>query len=84
MKVTFLSTTLASRIIGYEQRAAKPGFGYNSTENVNFYYFEGKFSLKQWETGGFSGGSVVRNPLPNAGDTGLIPYQGRPHMSQNN
>ena len=29
---------------------------------------------------GFPGGSVVKNPPANAGDTGLIPYLGRSHM----
>ena len=33
---------------------------------------------------GFSGGSVVKNPPPNAGDTGSIPGLGRPHMLQSN
>ena len=27
--------------------------------------------------GGFPGGLVIRNPLANAGDTGLIPESGR-------
>ena len=30
--------------------------------------------------GGFSGGSVVKNPLANAGDMGLIRGMGRSHM----
>ena len=29
---------------------------------------------------GFLGGSGVKNPLANAGDTGLIPGPGRSHM----
>ena len=29
---------------------------------------------------GFPGGLVVKNPLANAGDTGLIPGPGRSHM----
>ena len=33
---------------------------------------------------GFLGGSVVRNPLANAGDTGLIPDPGRFHMPRSN
>ena len=33
---------------------------------------------------GFSGGSVVKNPPPTAGDTGSIPGLGRPHMLQSN
>ena len=28
------------------------------------------FSVEQWD---FPGGPVVKNPLPNAGNTGLIP-----------
>ena len=31
---------------------------------------------------GFPGGSVVKNPPANAGDTGLIPGPGRSHMLQ--
>ena len=31
---------------------------------------------------GFPGGSVVKNPPANAGDTGLIPIPGRSHMPQ--
>ena len=33
---------------------------------------------------GFPGGSVVKNPPANAGDTGLIPSLGRPHVPQSN
>ena len=44
--------------------------------------------VNNWEnTGylrGFPGGSVVKNPPANAGDTGLIPGQGRSHMPQGN
>ena len=32
----------------------------------------------------FPGGAVVKNPPANTGDTGLIPGQGRSHMSQSN
>ena len=32
----------------------------------------------------FPGGAVVKNPPANAGDTGLIPGLGRPHMPQSN
>ena len=31
---------------------------------------------KLTQKGGFPGGSVIRNPLANAGDTGLIPSPG--------
>ena len=33
---------------------------------------------------GFPGGAVVKNPPANAGDTGLSPGPGRPHMPQSN
>ena len=33
---------------------------------------------------GFPGGSVVKNPPANAGDTGSIPGPGRSHMLQDN
>ena len=33
---------------------------------------------------GFLGGSVVKNPPANAGDTGLIPGLGRSHMPRRN
>ena len=32
--------------------------------------------------GGFAGGTVVKNPPANAGDTGLSPGPGRSHMLQ--
>ena len=32
----------------------------------------------------FSGGTVVKNPPANAGDTGLIPGPGKSHMLQIN
>ena len=35
-----------------------------------------------WED--FPGGSVVKNPPANAGDTGSIPGPGRSHMPQSN
>ena len=34
--------------------------------------------------GGFPGGTVVKNPPANAGDTGLIPGPGRSHMPWSN
>ena len=33
---------------------------------------------------GFSGDSVVKNPLANAGATGLIPDLGRSHVPESN
>ena len=38
---------------------------------------------KEWG-GGFSSGSVVKNPPVNARDTGSIPGPGRSHMSWGN
>ena len=34
--------------------------------------------------GDFPGGTVVKNPLANAGDTGSIPGPGRSHMPRSN
>ena len=36
------------------------------------------------KSGDFPGGTVVKNPLANAGDTGSIPGPGRSHMPQGN
>ena len=36
---------------------------------------------KEW---GFSGGTVVKNPPANAGDTGSSPGPGRSHMPRSN
>ena len=36
------------------------------------------------EREGFPGGTVVKNPPANAGDTGLSPGPGRSHMPQSN
>ena len=35
-------------------------------------------------SGDIPAGAVVKNPPPNAGDTGLIPGPGRSHMPQSN
>ena len=46
-----------------------------------------KDSLRDVQKGNdrdFPGGSVVKNPPANAGDTGSIPDQGRSHMWRNN
>ena len=40
--------------------------------------------VSQKEKGDFPGGTVVKNPPANAGDTGLIPGPGRSHMPQSN
>ena len=36
--------------------------------------------LQSGQSGGFFGGSVVKNPGANVGDTGSIPGPGRSHM----
>ena len=43
-------------------------------------------TLKEWERGrvGFSGGSVVKHPPANEGDTGSVPDPGRFHMPWSN
>ena len=38
------------------------------------------FKLLKWKLLGFPGGAVVKNLPANAGDTGLSPGPGRPHM----
>ena len=40
--------------------------------------------IKNPKQEGFPGGSVVKNPPANAGDTGLIPGPGRSHMPRSN
>ena len=45
---------------------------------------EGRAGRSRNQTQGFPGGSVVKNPLVNAGDMGLIPALGRSHMSWSN
>ena len=40
------------------------------------------FKIKNAFQRGFPGGSVVKNPPDNAGDTGLIPDPGRPREAQ--
>ena len=42
--------------------------------------FQSRYRLKAM---GFSGGSVVKNPPANAGDTGLIPESGRSPGEEN-
>ena len=39
------------------------------------------FNKHFWD---FPGGPVVKNPPANAGDTGLVPDPGRPHMPWSN
>ena len=41
-----------------------------------------KATLYQKQLKGFPGGSVVKNPAANAGDTGSVPDPGRYHMVQ--
>ena len=40
--------------------------------------------FKELKFKGFPGGSVVKNPPANAGDTGLIPVQARSHLPWSN
>ena len=41
-------------------------------------------TLRTLQWGGFPGGTVVKNPPANAGDTGLSPDPRRSHMLQSN
>ena len=41
-------------------------------------------NYKKWEFWDFPGGTVVKNPPANAGDTGSIPGLGRFHVPQSN
>ena len=41
------------------------------------------FNLK-WESGDFPGGTVVKNPPANTGDTASSPGPGRSHMPRSN
>ena len=41
-------------------------------------------SIKKNKIEGFPGGTVVKNPPANAGDTGSIPGPGRSHMPWSN
>ena len=53
------------------------------TENIQQH---GRFTLNHINNHirDFPGGTVVKNPPANAGDTGLIPSPGRPHMLRSN
>ena len=59
---------------------------------VDLYIFEGnhwitnviKKTLRMQQVRGFPGGTVVKNPPANAGDTGSSPGPGRSHMLQSN
>ena len=46
---------------------------------VIYLYCEILLKIKK-EVSGFPGGSVLKNPLANAGDIGSIPGWGRSHM----
>ena len=48
------------------------------------YPKEVKTSVQRFVHRDFPGGSVVKNPPANAGDTGSIPGPGRSHMPQSN
>ena len=54
------------------------------TENKPIIYFSitNQPPKDQWP--GFPGGSAVKNPPANAGDTGSIPDPGRSHTLQSN
>ena len=43
-----------------------------------------RLKLQKSEIREFPGGTVVKNPPANAGDTGLSPGQGRSHMLRSN
>ena len=45
---------------------------------------EEKSRCRKAGIGGFPGGTVVKNPPANAGDTGLSPGPGRSHMLRSN
>ena len=47
------------------------------SSSFNFLFWN-----KNTQERGFSGGSVVKNPAANAGDTGSIPDPGRSHVLQ--
>ena len=49
----------------------------------NYVWMQSNSFVKKlfWD---FPGGTVVKNPPANAGDTGLIPGPGRSHMPRNN
>ena len=46
--------------------------------------YVGQYSKVQNAIQGFPGGTVVKNPPANAGDTGSSPGPGRSHMPQSN
>ena len=64
--------------------------GINPGTNGQLIYNKGGKNI-QWEkvssisgAGDFPGGTVVKNPPANAGDTGSIPGPGRSHMPRSN
>ena len=60
------------------------GYYYNSV-NINILLGTRrikKLIIKTWKD--FPGGTVVKNPPANAGDTGSIPGPGRSHMLRSN
>jgi len=48
------------------------------------YNFNIERKIENQKSQGFPGGSVVKNPPANAGDTGSIPDPGTFHMLRNN
>ena len=61
---------------------------WSKSERKRLYHTPDMFNLKMlWfevQSSDFSGGTVVKNPPANAGDTGLIPRPGRFHTSWSN
>ena len=51
---------------------------------VDFLVCSAFYLLLKQNEGGFPGGTVVKKPPANAGDTGLIPGPGRSHTLQSN
>ena len=58
-----------------------------STNSLSELLFHSEEAIKQFKIKpslGFLGGTVVKNPPANAGDTGSSPGLGRSHMLQSN
>ena len=91
MKVYHLDCRLGKRVISCTKCDLKPPaantawqremiWGYTETwdKNPQISSFNKMYSV------GFPGGTVVKNPPANAGDTGSIPGLGRFHMLRSN
>ena len=66
--------------IGYGTTLSKE---YSSQNPSSYVYLICKSCFKNLKYD-FSGGTVVKNPPANAGDTGSIPSPGRSHMPRSN